>query len=170
MRDGTLTKYSRIRFKNVVSRLTGFSIPIFGVSWNPPEPERKIIRRLFTFLEDRRVLFNPYSLEVESQVTDSVLEIRKELTNTLNQLPEDSKAAQSVRAIRAVCRKFMDEPYPEMPHIGWPMMPGREASAGFFVALGELRAVFGTHLAILAVQYGINIEEDLASILPATEE
>jgi hypothetical protein len=37
-------------------------------------------------------------------------------------------------------------------------------------ALGELCGVFGVHLAQLAAQYGLDIEDDLASILPAGEE
>ena len=62
----------RMKFKEIVNRLTGFSIPVFGVSWNPPEPEVAVARRVLAFLEDRRVLFNPYHLEVEYQCIDSV--------------------------------------------------------------------------------------------------
>ena len=55
-------KSHKIRFKEIIRRLTGFSTPFFGISWQPPESERKTIRKLFNFLEDRRVLFNPYML------------------------------------------------------------------------------------------------------------
>lgn len=37
---------------------------------------------------------------------------------------------------------------------------------GFFVALGELRAVFGIHIAWLAYEYQIDLEEQLTAILP----
>ena len=40
----------------------------------------------------------------------------------------------------------------------------------FFAALGELRGVFGLHIAKIAAQYGLDIEEDLASILPMPGE
>jgi hypothetical protein len=34
------------------------------------------------------------------------------------------------------------------------------------MALGELRAIFGTHLASLAVAYGIDVEPEFAAIMP----
>ena len=39
-----------------------------------------------------------------------------------------------------------------------------------FAALGELRAVFGIHIGQLAVKYGIDIEDELASILPIEDK
>jgi hypothetical protein len=37
-------------------------------------------------------------------------------------------------------------------------------------ALGEMRGVFGIHIAKLAAQYGLDVEDDLASILPGPSE
>lgn len=165
-----------ISFMETARRLTGFSTPIFGVQWNPPESERETVRRLLHFLEDRRALYVPYCLEVTDQVERSLLQIREELTRTLQTLPEDSKAAGPIRAMRAACRKFLTGDHPEFPHMlearhrEWgppPRHHRHEASPGFFVALGELRATFGTHIADLAVRYGLDLEEDLAPILPA---
>lgn len=34
----------------VVNRITGLSIPIFGISWNPPPAEVVIAEKLLTFL------------------------------------------------------------------------------------------------------------------------
>ena len=42
--------------------------------------------------------------------------------------------------------------------------------AGFFTALGELRAGVGAQIAILAVLYKIELEKELASILPAEDK
>jgi hypothetical protein len=36
----------------------------------------------------------------------------------------------------------------------------------FFIGLGRLRSIFGQQLAILGYLYGIDIEEQLAAILP----
>ncbi|MGH6983507.1 MAG: DUF6650 family protein [Stellaceae bacterium] len=65
--------------------MTGLSIGLdgVGVSWNPPTDERDQVRRLFTFLEDRRVLYVAEFLEIPSHVNTSVLEIRKEITARL---------------------------------------------------------------------------------------
>lgn len=47
-------------FREIRERLTGISCPIFGVSWNPSETERTKAIKIIRFLEDRRVLYNPY--------------------------------------------------------------------------------------------------------------
>ena len=150
-----------ISFKRIARSLTGFSTPIFGVSWNPPKNEREVIRKLIIFLEDRRVLFNPYNLEFFDPVIESVLEIRKNLTRVLENLDEDSKAVPSIRAMRASCRKFLDQ-------VGGRR--DRFRDIGLFVNLGELRGVFGNHIAILCTMYGINVEGDLSDILPVEDE
>lgn len=170
-RSKDLTKKGRIAAKSLAHRLTGFSLPFFGVQWTPPADEREIIRGLLAALEDRRVLFVPHHLEVVSHVTSSVLQMRETLTQTLQSLPETSHAAGSVRAMRAACRRFLEEPALDFRNL--PSRYGRrhvdeeEGSPPFFVALGELRATFGTHVAALAYQYGIDVEAELASILPS---
>lgn len=168
-----ITKKGRIAANSLAHRLTGFSLPFFGVQWTPPADEREIIRGLLTALEDRRVLFVPHHLEVVSHVTSSVLQIRETLTKTLQALPETSRAAGSVRAMRAACRRFLEEPAPDFQNLmrwrGARHLGDEEGSPSFFVALGELRAMFGLHICALAYQYGVDIEPELASILPSTD-
>ena len=114
-RSRDITQKGRIAAKSLAHRLTGFSLPFSGVQWTPPADEREIVRGLLTALEDRRVLFVPHHLEVVSHVTSSVLQIREILTKTLQALPETSRAAGSIRAMRAACRRFLEEPAPEAP-------------------------------------------------------
>lgn len=40
----------------------------------------------------------------------------------------------------------------------------------FFTALGELRATIGLHVAAIAIMHGLDVEGELASIIPAAEE
>ena len=145
----------KLKFKELASRLTGVSIPVFGVSWNPPEPERKIIRDVLVFLEDRRALYNPFAHELEHEVADSVLEIRKELTSAIQRLAEDSNAVPLLRAMRAACREYLDEMREHQP----PMF-------SFLTSLGKLRTLFGVNIAYLAIEYGVDVEGELASIVP----
>lgn len=42
-------------------------------------------------------------------------------------------------------------------------------SFAFYSALGEFRGAIGPHVAALAVQYGIDVEDDLAKVLPAAD-
>jgi hypothetical protein len=168
-----MARTPKVAFQDLASRITGFSVPMFGVSWSPPEPERKHIRHLIHFLEDRRVLFVPYHLEVVEEVNHSVREIRHQLTATLQALPEGSYAASSIKVMRRACRVFMTGPREEFRHLPrWDYHArgrggvGREDGPGFFMALGELPATFGMHLHALAVIYGIDVDPELAAIMP----
>ena len=153
----------KIKYKKIAKSLTGFSTPLFGLSWNPPETDREVVRQLVTFLEDRRALYNPYNIESPMFVDQSLIEIRRELTNTLQKIGEDSDIAQHLRAMRAACRKYMNECADRTGHHHF-----RDYEA--FAALGELRAVFGIHIAQLAVKYGVYVEDELASILPIEDK
>lgn len=157
-----------MKFDEITSRLTGLSCPIFGVSWTPPEPERKIARRILTFIEDRRVLYSPSEVEIPAHCVESVIEIRHYLTHELQGLDRDTPLSTTVRALRAACRKSLDTIGP-MDHRFGPIGNGYQDWV-FLSALGELRGSFGIHLATLATAYGLDIEDDLASILPAEVE
>ena len=154
----------KIKYKQIAKSLTGFSTPFFGVSWNPPETDRDIVRKLITFLEDRRALYNPYNIETPMFVDQSILMIRKELTDTLQKLGDNPDISPHLRAMRAACRKYMNEAYNQTR----PRFHFRDFE--IFAALGEIRAVFGIHIAQLAVKYGIDIEGELASILPIEDK
>jgi len=145
-----------LSFKEIASRITGISVPIFGVSWNPPESERKIVRELFIFLEDRRALYNDFAHELDHEVTQSVQAIRSELTTDLKRLPEDSSAMLCFKAMRAACREYLDN----------TRARNYGGSFSFMVELGKLRTLIGLQVSYLAVTYGINIDGELIKVIP----
>ena len=155
-----------MKFKEIVARITGISVPICGISWTPPEAEVTVARRVLAFLEDRRVLYVLWNLEVPEACNSSVLEIRRYLTSEIQRLGDNSEElAGSLRAMRAACRKFLTPvPSGEFQRMG---SYGPRWLAG---ALGELRGVFGVHIARLAAQYGLDVEDELAAILPAIDD
>lgn len=157
-----------MRFKEILARVTGLSSPVFGVSWHPPEPEVQVARRVVTFLEDRRVLYVPSEMEVPEHCVQSVLEIRRFLTTELQTLGSGTDLADTLRALRAGCRKFLNTVGARSDIVVFGAHHGHWASWEFNGALGELRGVFGVHLARLAAGYGLDIEGALATILPAT--
>ena len=87
--------------------MTGFSSPLFGVSWQPPTPDVTIARRMITFLEDRRVLYEPYEVEVPENCIGSIMRIRDYLTSLLGEQAMGKDLTDSFRNMRAACRKFM---------------------------------------------------------------
>jgi hypothetical protein len=66
-----------MKSREIVSRITGLSVPVFGVQWNPPEAECVAARRVLAFLEDRRVLYVPSEMELPQHCVESVLRIRE---------------------------------------------------------------------------------------------
>jgi hypothetical protein len=148
------------KFGQVAKSLTGFSTPIFGVSWNPPETDRDVVRKIVTFLEDRRALYNPYDMEMPEYVARSILEIRKEITSILKNIDDNPEISPQLRAIRIACQKYLDGIG------GQPRERYHYRDFEIFASLGELRAIIGIHIAQLVVKYGIDVEEQLASIFP----
>lgn len=155
-----------MKFQEILKRLTGLSSPVFGVSWNPENTSRDIARRTILFLEDRRVLYNPSEMEDPRHCVISILEIRKFLTN---QIPDtaDEKLQEPLKALRIACRKFLDSVGAEENRIPFG---NHRASRTFNSAIGELRGVFGVHIAKIAAMYGLDVEDNLASILPDSED
>lgn len=154
-------------------RLTGTSMSAFGFgagfSTAPAATDRDIVQALVTFLEDKRALFNPEYLEIEDQVGHSVLNIRAQLTEALQQIDQASPAVQPLRDMRAACRRYLDEPRQHFRflerHHGH-----HEARPGFFVALGELRATFGAELKRLDALYSLDVEPQLRALFPMDDK
>ncbi len=159
-----------MRFSDIARRLTGFSTPLVGLSWQPPESEEQVARRVIAYLDDRRVLYQPSELEVPAHCAMSVLDIRRFVTAEIGSLDRQSPLAANLRAIRAACRKFLavvDET--AIDEGGWQYArPGRWGyqSWVFATALGELRGVVGIHVALTLIASRHGVEDDLARILP----
>jgi hypothetical protein len=107
----------------------------------------------------------PYDMEVGLYVLRSVEEIRSRLTKDLEQVERTSTLGESIAAMRASCRKFMTQTQ-DNPRGGhhWHM------EGLIWQALGELRAIFGLHIARIACAYDLEVEEQLIPILPAEYE
>lgn len=66
-------------------------------------------RRVLAYLEDRRVLHAPWNLEIPEHCIESILEIRRFLTDQLGQLNNrDEDITPRLRTMRASCCQFLD--------------------------------------------------------------
>ena len=156
-------KRAKLTSQEVSGRIPGVSIPLFGLSWKPPEAERKTIRRLLVFLQDRPALYDPMDLELFAWAADSILGIRNELSKTLQKLGSQSKAIPHLKAMRAACINYLDQ-------IHYPEQPDKLPWVNYFTWLGELRGIFGSQIAQLSTMYGVDLEGDILQILPIPEE
>ncbi len=161
----------KVSFRNIAKSLTGISTPLFGVNWNPPRLDIDTASSLLTFLEDRRVLYNPYHIEEPARILESVQEIRERLTRDLEMLDRGGDLANLLRAMRSACRRFLDQTQQmRLPRILYGSLSMTRQEEPFFIALGFFRATFGLYLAELCVRYGLDVETDLATILPTIED
>lgn len=151
-------KTAVVKSASLASRIAGISIMGFGISWKAPEPERKAVRDLLLLLEDRRALYADEEREGTRYVVMSILTVRDELTETLKRLNDKSPAIQLVRIMRAACRDLLtfDEKR-RREHFG---------DSAFCIELGRLRGVFGQQIAVLSYACKIDVEPQLATILP----
>ena len=151
---------------DIMSKLTGISCPVFGISWNPDESERKIARRIIVFLEARRVLYSPYELETVLPVVYSVTDIRDMLTNEIPRMKKGSKLEEYTRAMRNSCNKFLDKCRDDDEFRRCASMRGYMENWIFLSAIGELRGVFGVMIGQIAKAYGVDVEGPLFDIIP----
>jgi hypothetical protein len=157
----------------ILSRINGISTPWGGVSWIPPVPDVQIARRVIGFVEVRRVLFSSYTDEVPDQCIKSVIEIRDFLTETLGQGSMGKELAQCLTLARRACVRFLQKVGRSEPSHGegsgrrlfeerhWGMRDYR-----FGEALGELRSIVALQIGIVAGNFDLDLEDDLANMLP----
>lgn len=98
-------------------------------------------------------------MEVGGHVVQSILEIRRQLTKTLHKVDRESVIGASIVAMRTACRKFLDD-------IQGTKRRRFFLDLHFMMTLGELRCTFGIHVARISSAYKVDVEGDLASILP----
>jgi hypothetical protein len=161
-----MSKSANIKLKGreLANRLTGISTPIGGISWKPPSDERDKARRLLVYLAGQRALHYPYNKEIGTFVVQSVLDTRERITRDIEALSMDSLLRENLRAMQAVCRKFLDENQSPSAGYGWPY------EAQLLSTLGELRALFGIHIARIACAYDLEVDACLKGVLPPEPE
>lgn len=157
-----------MKFKEILKRINGLSSPFFGVSWDPNGTDKDHIKELVAYLEDRRVLYNPSEMEMPQHCVESVLDIRRTLTNKIGKV-QDENLIIILKSMRSACRKFLDNVGVNEDIVRFGHSQGHWASWSFNGAIGELRGVFGMYIAELAKVYKLDVEDGLASILPIAE-
>lgn len=128
------------------------------------QSERRLVFALLTWLDGRRVLFDPWTLEDPERVAASVLEVRVRIDDDLASLEPGAEAVASLRAIRAACLQYLTRvPHPEDAAEHWPG------------AINDLRVGVGKGIESLERDYKIAIpggtgREELGAIyLPRPE-
>lgn len=148
--------------KEILSRFTGFSSPIGGLQWDPPKPSVAIAKDVIKELEDRRVLYNPMHMEDANHCVQSVRDMRNLLTISLKELKYGSPLDKQIRRMRRASRRFMDR----VGHTGFQSFSIPVRDSILHRELNRLREKFGEAIAEISISYGIDVEDDLAAVIP----
>ena len=144
-------------------RPTGIGGFGFSVNWEKVPGDEDVARRVIIFLEDRRLLFGKRHSEDELLCVHSAIEIRRFLTEELGRAKAGSSLAQSIAVIRGAMRAFVSAA--GLDACNFRYHHGAMTDE-FSLALGELRSRVGMQVALIADKYSIEVEPDLAQILP----
>jgi Family of unknown function (DUF6650) len=151
---------TKLKGRELATRLIGITTPIGGIDWEPPAGERKTAKRVLKYLAEQRALWDPYDVAIGAFVAQSIVDLRGQLRSDLDSLPTDSILQEGLRAMHAACRIFLEEN--QSPRSGY----GPPYEAQLHSTLGELRARFGVHIARLACAYDLEVDTHLEGILP----
>jgi len=149
-----------VKGRELAARLIGIRTPIGGIDWEPSPGERKRAKRVLRHLAEQRALWDPYDMAIGSFVTQSIVDLRGQLRSDLDGLPTNSVLQEGLRAMHAACRMFLEEN--QSPRSGY----GSPYEAQLHSTLGELRALFGIHIARIACAYDLEVDTHLKGILP----
>lgn len=163
-----MIRYMRIGRREAKRRLTGLTLPtVFGTggggaTWETHPGDRALAVAVLQYLEDRRVLYEPFEAEMPRACITSVGEIRGHIAGFIAEA-QSPELRNPLRAIQAACREFLTEM--QGNRLMWAAEGGAESWL-FNQALGSLRARVGTSVAIIVETFDIDVDEHLSKIMP----
>jgi hypothetical protein len=154
-----------IKFSDILRRITGISVPIFGIQWNPPTDQKRIAKQVLDRLNDRRVLYAPFYRENEAACLNSALDLRQDLSAIIDAAPAGSPVYKCAKNMQKACRVFMTETE-QLDFNARDHATAVATRAIFEQGLTNFRSSVGEATKNLVAAYGLDVEDDLAAIIP----
>lgn len=121
-----------------------------------------VARNLIRELEDKRVLYRPEEVEGHQYCVTSVDRMRNLLTDAMQKTRPNTPLGKASARLRRASRHFCDiigsPRFDELSHPIKKSVLGRE--------LVKLREAAGLAIAEVSIAYGLDVEDELASIIP----
>ena len=147
--------------RTILENVTGLELYGSEIDWEPNKRDRIIIRDFIRFLETHRPLYSLFKVEAPPWIEEIVVETRKKITEILADPDIDDRTAGILTTMRGALRKYLDTTQD---------IKNRKHLRDILFPLIELRAVIGLCVGRLAVMYVIDIDKNLASMIPVTDD
>ncbi|MEV4508138.1 hypothetical protein AB0K00_04180 [Dactylosporangium sp. NPDC049525] len=163
-----------MRFPDIVSRLDGNGTAVYRKNFSPSAADREAARKVIVFLENRRALYESPDRETSDHLIASVLEIRDFLNKLLESAPLAEELSVPLKAITADCRDFLTAAQVDAAEAARirQVVPDsydfRLLPMTALVALRALRETAGSSLGLIAAAYGLDVEDHLDVLIPAS--
>lgn len=113
-------------------------------------------------LEDKRVLYRPEEMEGAHYCVHSVTDMRQKLTAAMQQVDGDSPLYKQLQKIRKASRDFCDVVgSPKFDAAPFPVQKSLLSRE-----LARFRQSVGGAVGAISIAYGLDVEDELASIIP----
>src|SRR5690349_20500311 len=91
----------RMEFSEIAGRITGYSGPVFGASWEPPQLDRQRAEEVVDWLSRRPVVYDPSESVLPAQARLAVSDIRRFLRVEMQKGGITNELGDCLRAMRA---------------------------------------------------------------------
>jgi hypothetical protein len=152
-----ITWKSLLKFVDSVS----LNVGVLGVGLRKPA-EKKQARSIITFLESKRVLYQPFHREDIDYCSQSVLKIRDKIIEFCSEYDGVSTLRNGMKKVVKQCNVYLDVTGSKrFSHLPRPMQ-----LHVFQKEILKLQSVAGKGIGNLALYYDISLDEELARIIP----
>lgn len=133
--------------------LNGISTYFGGISWDNTMTSKEMFTRLLLYLESKRILVNPASLELKEWCIESVLEIKQQLVTITQEVKLKKFDAERIRNLIIACNCYLDKVTPmDLPRIIYKK-GDRWEDLSFDHAMRDFRKSFDTEIKEIETKY-----------------
>ena len=135
--------------------LNGISFPFGGIAWDNNTTAKDRFRYLLLFLESKRILTNPFYMELKQECIESALEIKHTLVDITRDAEFDEKDTDIVRFLVVACNTYLDTVRSgTIPHLIYKD-GDRWADVAFEGAMKNFRNSFRSGIKQIEDRYGL---------------
>ena len=154
----------KMSIKEFLSKLSGISTPIGGITWAPTKNERQIVYKLFQKLGDRRLTRHcRRGFEYRAGI-DSLMTMRKDVTSTLSELSPECKCRKILENIRKALhlfQTFVENEYPKNKYNYDSEHAEAMVADDVLTALSSMQRIVSKNLIELSKIYNIELDDFL---------